>query len=203
MATLPTSKVPWATLRDDYRLIRAKIEAVFADFENFNERILRAGGFYLGNSAKERIWKTATSKANFIPACLPTQTAREAAQAQTQDRVFTLTTFRAHDQYNTTVYARNDRYRGIKNKRRVVFINADDLAAMNFTAGQHVDLSAVWHDSRSRVAKNFELVPYNIPRGCLGAYFPETNVLVPLDSHGARSGTPTNKSILVTLVAAR
>ncbi|MSQ86128.1 MAG: FdhF/YdeP family oxidoreductase [Alphaproteobacteria bacterium] len=203
MATLPTSKVPWATLRDDYRLIRAKIEAVFADFENFNERILRAGGFYLGNSAKERIWKTATSKANFIPACLPTQTTREAAQAQTQDRVFTLTTFRAHDQYNTTVYARNDRYRGIKNKRRVVFINADDLAAMNFTAGQHVDLSAVWHDSRSRVAKNFELVPYNIPRGCLGAYFPETNVLVPLDSHGARSGTPTNKSILVTLVAAR
>jgi anaerobic selenocysteine-containing dehydrogenase len=189
-------------LRDDYRLIRAKIEAVFSDFENFNTRIMRAGGFHLGNSAKDRVWKTATGKANFIAARLPAQTAREAAQAATAQKVFTLTTFRAHGQYNTTVYARNDRYRGIKNKRRVVFINADDLAALNLTAGQNVNLSTVWHDNRPRIAKNFELVAYDIPRGCLGAYFPETNVLVPLDSHGPRSGTPTNKAILVTLTAA-
>jgi len=199
MAALPGSKVPWAELRDDYRLIRAKIEAVFADFENFNTRILRAGGFHLGNSASERVWKTHTGKANFIAMPLPAETARAAAQKMTPAKVFTLTTFRAHDQYNTTVYARNDRYRGIKNKRRVVFINPDDLSEINMKPGQIVNISTIWHDSRSRIAKDFELVAYDIPRGCIGAYFPETNVLVPLDSHGARSGTPTNKAVPVTL----
>jgi molybdopterin-dependent oxidoreductase alpha subunit len=200
MATRPHSKVPWAELRDDYRLIRARIEAVFTDFENFNTRILRAGGFHLGNSAKDRVWKTNTGKANFIPMPLPAESQRAAAQKSTTHKVFTLTTFRAHDQYNTTVYARNDRYRGIKNKRRVVFINADDLNELNMTAGQRVNIATVWHDQRERIAKDFELVAYDIPRGCIGAYFPETNVLVPLDSHGARSGTPTNKAIPVTLV---
>jgi len=201
MAALPKSQVSWPHLRDDYRLIREKIEAVFADFENFNERIMRAGGFHLGNSAKERVWKTATGKANFMVASLPAETPHAAAQKANHQKIFTLTTFRAHDQYNTTVYARNDRYRGIKNKRRVVFINPDDLRDLKISAGAHVDIATVWHDQRSRVAKDFELVPYNIPRGCLGAYFPETNVLVPLDSHGPRSGTPTNKAILVTLNA--
>jgi anaerobic selenocysteine-containing dehydrogenase len=202
MAALPNSCVPWANLRDDYRLIREKIEAVFADFENFNERIGRAGGFYLGNSAKERVWKTKTGKANFMVTPLPPKTLRETAQDQTAQRVFTLMTFRAHDQYNTTVYARNDRYRGITNKRRVVFMNNADVRALNMTSGQKINLSTVWSDGRSRVAPDFEIVPYDIPAGCLGAYFPETNVLVPLDSHGPRSGTPTNKSIPVTIEAA-
>jgi molybdopterin-dependent oxidoreductase alpha subunit len=202
MAALPNSGVAWAALRDDYRLIREKIEAVFADFENFNERIGRAGGFYLGNSAKERVWKTKTGKANFMVTALPEKTLREAAQDQTKQRVFTLMTFRAHDQYNTTVYARNDRYRGITNKRRVVFMNVDDVRALNLTSGQRVNLSTIWSDARSRVAEDFEIVPYDIPIGCLGAYFPETNVLVPLDSHGPRSGTPTNKSIPVTVIPA-
>lgn len=202
LATLPRTRVPWADLRDDYRLIRAKIEAVFADFENFNQRIMRAGGFYLGNTAKDRVWKTATGKANFVVTPLPALTAREAAQHLTAEPVFTLMTFRAHDQYNTTVYARNDRYRGIAGKRRVVFINPDDLAGLGLAAGAVVDIATVWADRRARVARGFELVPYAIPRGCLGAYFPETNVLVPLDSHGPRSGTPTNKAIPVTLRAA-
>ncbi|MSO96850.1 MAG: FdhF/YdeP family oxidoreductase [Rhodospirillaceae bacterium] len=199
LATMPQSRIPWAELREDYRLIRSKIEAVFTDFENYNQRIMRAGGFYLGNSAKERVWKTKTGKANFIATPLPPETVGTAAQKLTAEKVFTLMTFRAHDQYNTTVYARNDRYRGIANKRRVVFINPADMAELKLSAGDMVDLATVWHDRRARVARGFEITPYNIPRGCLGAYFPETNVLVPLDSHGARSGTPTNKSIPITL----
>jgi molybdopterin-dependent oxidoreductase alpha subunit len=199
LATLPRSTVPWAELRDDYRLIRAKIEAVFSDFENFNQRIMRAGGFFLGNSAKERVWQTATAKANFMVQPLPVATEREAAQRLTAERVFTLMTFRAHDQYNTTVYARDDRYRGIKGQRRVVFVHPDDLADLGLAAGASIDIATVWHDARERVARGFALTPYDIPRGCLGAYFPETNVLVPLDSYGARSGTPTNKSIPVVL----
>ncbi|MBL8644782.1 MAG: formate dehydrogenase, partial [Rhodospirillaceae bacterium] len=199
LATKPESKIPWSRFRDDYRLIREKIEAVFTDFENFNERIGRAGGFYLGNSAKDRVWKTETGKANFVATALPRETIREAAQKRTPEKVFTLMTFRAHDQYNTTVYARNDRYRGIKNERRVLFINPADLAALNLRPNAVVDIATVWHDARERIAKGFRLEPYDIPSGCLGAYFPETNVLVPLDHHGPRSGTPTNKNIPVVL----
>ena len=198
-ATLPRSTVPWAAFRDDYRLIRDKIEAVFSDFENFNTRIMRAGGFWLGNAAADRRWNTATGKANFIAAPLPAETPREAAQKLTDERVLLLMTFRAHDQYNTTVYALNDRYRGIEGKRRVVFIHPDDMAALGFAEGDLLDLSTVHEDRRRRVAPSFAAVPYDIPRGCIGAYFPETNVLVPLDSHGARSGTPANKAIPVTL----
>ncbi|MBY0509739.1 MAG: FdhF/YdeP family oxidoreductase [Rhodospirillaceae bacterium] len=198
-ATHPDSPIPWAAFRDDYRLIRDKIEAVFADFENFNDRIGRAGGFWLGNSAADRRWKTATGKANFIATPLPAETEREAAQKRTAARVFTLMTFRAHDQYNTTVYALNDRYRGIEGRRRVVFMHPDDMAALGFVENEPLDIATVHADNRVRVAPAFAVVPYDIPRGCIGAYFPETNVLVPLDSHGPRSGTPTNKSIPVTL----
>jgi molybdopterin-dependent oxidoreductase alpha subunit len=199
LATRPDSNIPWAQFRDDYRLIREKIEAVFSDFENFNDRIGRAGGFYLGNSAKERIWKTATGKANFIAKPLPIETVRDTAQKLSTAKVFTLMTFRAHDQYNTTVYARNDRYRGITNERRVLFINDADLSALGLAANDVVDIATVWHDSRERIAKGFRLVPYDIPVGCLGAYFPETNILVPLDNHGPRSGTPSSKNIPVIL----
>ena len=199
LTTLPRSAVPWAAFRDDYRLIRDKIEAVFRDFENFNERIMRAGGFWLGNAAADRRWNTATGKANFIVAPLPEETPRDEAQKLTTERVFTLMTFRAHDQYNTTVYALNDRYRGIEGERRVVFIHPEDMAALGFAEGDRLDLSTVHEDLRSRVARGFAAAPYDIPRGCIGAYFPETNVLVPLDSHGARSGTPANKAIPVTL----
>ena len=114
LATLDRSQVPWAEFRDHYPFIREKIEAVFTDFENFNERIGRAGGFYLGNAAREKRWTTVTRKANFMVAPLPEETPREQAQKLTKERVFALTTFRAHDQYNTTVYRRDDRYRGIK-----------------------------------------------------------------------------------------
>jgi anaerobic selenocysteine-containing dehydrogenase len=108
-------------------------------------------------------------------------------------------TFRAHDQYNTTVYALNDRYRGIEGRRRVVFINPDDMAAQNIAPEDLLDLSTVHDDGKPRIARGFAAVPYDIPRGCVGAYFPETNVLVPLDSHGPRSGTPANTASPITL----
>ncbi|MDX2224918.1 MAG: FdhF/YdeP family oxidoreductase [Rhodospirillaceae bacterium] len=199
LAALPRSAVPWAALRDDYRLIRDKIEAVFADFESFNSRIMRAGGFHLGNAARERRWDTATGKANFLVATLPAETARERAQRLTAAKVYTLTTMRAHDQYNTTVYARDDRYRGVKGRRRVVFMNAADMAEAGLAPETQVRLSTVAADGRARTADSFAVVPYDIPRGCIGAYFPETNVLVPLGLHGPRSGTPSNKDIPVTI----
>jgi molybdopterin-dependent oxidoreductase alpha subunit len=199
MATLPESRVPWASLRDDYRLIREKIEAVLTDFENFNSRIMRAGGFHLRNSAKERQWNTATGKANFVVTPLPTTTLREAAAARTAARVFTLTTFRAHDQYNTTVYGRNDRYRGIKGERRVVFMHADDITQLNVGADGRVDLATVSDDGHARVLRGLRPVAHDMPRGCVGTYFPEANVLVPLHLHGPRSGTPSSKAVPVTV----
>ncbi len=201
-AVLPESRIPWEGFRDDYTLIRDKIEQVFTDFENYNEKILREGGFWLGNSAKEREWKTATGKANFIVHGLPNQTIREAAQDRAAARVFSLMTFRSHDQYNTTVYGPDDRYRGVKGHRRVVFMNPDDMAEEGFADGDWVTLTTVSEDGRSRELKQMKLVPYDIPAGCLGAYFPETNVLVPLYAHGPRSGTPASKDIPVTLARA-
>jgi anaerobic selenocysteine-containing dehydrogenase len=160
---------------------------------------MRAGGFHLVNSARERIWRTETGKANFKATPLPRETAREAAIRSLGIPVFTLTTFRAHDQYNTTVYARNDRYRGIQGTRSVVFMHPEDIADMNLAAGQRVTLSTVADDDRPRMLSGLLPMAYDIPRGCLGAYFPEANVLVPLKSHGKRSGTPSSKAILVTV----
>ena len=172
---------------------------MFTDFENFNTRIGRAGGFHLGNAARHKQWKTNTGKANFLIASLPTETSRQAAQKTTKERVFSLTTFRAHDQYNTTVYRRDDRYRGIKGARKVLFINPEDMSAIGVDDGDKLDIAAVSNDGRERSLSGYTVVPYDIPMGCVGAYFPETNVLVPLDSHGPRSGTPTSKCIPVTL----
>jgi molybdopterin-dependent oxidoreductase alpha subunit len=199
LATLDRSQVPWAEFRDHYPFIREKIEAVFTDFENFNERIGRAGGFYLGNAAREKRWTTVTRKANFMVAPLPEETPREQAQKLTKERVFALTTFRAHDQYNTTVYRRDDRYRGIKGARRVLFINPADMIELGVGASDKLDIATVSEDGRERRITGYTAVPYDIPRGCVGAYFPEANVLVPLYSHGPRSGTPTSKNIPVTL----
>lgn len=198
-AVLPESRIPWDGFRDDYTLIRGKIEQVFSDFEDFNERILREGGFWLGNAAADRQWQTENGKANFVVHDLPEKTLRESAQDRTTDRVFSLMTFRSHDQYNTTVYGPDDRYRGIKGHRKVVFMHSDDLIESGLAADDWVDLHTVSEDGVERVLHQMKVVPYDIPKGCLGAYFPETNVLVPLYAHGPRSGTPASKDIPVTL----
>ena len=201
LATRPNSAVPWARFRDDYRFIREKIEAVFADFEDFNTRIMRAGGFHLGNSARDRVWSTATGKANFTTAALPAETTLEAAVRTHGPAAFILTTFRAHDQYNTTVYARNDRYRGIRGTRSVVFMHPEDIAGLKLAPEQRVTLSTIADDGRTRTLGGLLPIAHDMPRGCVGAYFPEANILVPLQSHGPRSGTPSSKAVPVTVTA--
>jgi len=196
------SKVPWSWLIGDYDRIRDLIEKTFDDFHDFNTRVRVPGGFRLSNTARDRIWNTSTGKANFIAAPVPTDNpihrARRRHRAQP---VFVLTTTRSHDQYNTTVYGLNDRYRGVFGERRVLFIHADDIAALGMQAGDWVDLESLGDDGVRRQAKRFMLVEYNIPRGCLAAYYPETNPLVPLSSFADESRTPTSKSIPVTITA--
>ncbi|AVS82298.1 CbbBc protein [Paracidovorax avenae] len=195
------SRVPWLWLIEDYARIRDKIEQVFADFKDFNQRIAVPGGFRLRNTASERIWNTAAHKAVFVAHPVPQDTPVHQARARTRDTVvFTLLTTRSHDQYNTTIYGHDDRYRGVYGQRRVVFIHPEDIRALGMKDGDWVDIQTVWSDGQERRADRFKLVGYDIPRGNLAAYYPETNPLVPLSSVALNAGTPTSKSIPVVLV---
>ena len=198
------SRTPWLWLVEDYARIRDKIEAVFDDFKDFNARVAVPGGFRLRNRASERIWNTPSGKASFFPHPVPQNTpvhrARRSMQEKRRDTiVFSLQSTRSHDQYNTTIYGMDDRYRGVLGQRRVVFINAEDLRALGMKDGDWVDLHTVWDDDQPRRADKFRLVAYDIPRGCLAAYYPETNPLVPLSATAIVAGTPTSKFIPVVL----
>ena len=198
------SRVRWQWLIEDYRRIRDLIEQVFADFKDFNARVAEPGGFRLYNSASERVWNTDTGRANFLTHPIPTDTPVHRARRRIKDAiVFTLQTTRSHDQYNTTIYGHDDRYRGVFGQRRVLFINRDDIRALGFRDGDWVDLLTVWDDGQDRRADRFRLIGYDIPRGNIAAYYPETNPLVPLDSVALNAGTPTSKAIPVVLVAHR
>ena len=191
--------IGWLGYATDYASIRDAIEQVFDDFHDFNARVAKPGGFHLEIASRERVWKTESSKAQFLVAAVPLDTPIHRAREKHGERLMVLMTTRSHDQYNTTIYALDDRYRGVFGQRRVVFINKDDLALLGFSAGEWVDLTSVWDDGVERRADRFLLVEYDIPRGCLGAYYPETNPLVPLGSVGEGSRTPTFKSIPVLL----
>ncbi|PZP94803.1 MAG: CbbBc protein [Variovorax paradoxus] len=196
------SQTPWLWLVEDYARIRDKIEAVFDDFKDFNRRVAHPGGFKLRNAASERVWETATARANFyvhpVPRDTPVHRARRSDKAR-DTVVFTLITTRSHDQYNTTIYGMDDRYRGVFGQRRVVFIHAEDIRALGFKDGDWVDIHTVWDDGEERRANRFRLVAYDIPRGSLAAYYPETNPLVPLSATAIAAGTPTSKAIPVLL----
>ncbi|MFD2299627.1 FdhF/YdeP family oxidoreductase [Paracidovorax citrulli] len=195
------SRVPWLWMIEDYARIRDKIEQVFPDFKDFNRRIAVPGGFRLRNTASERIWNTGPHKAVFVAHPVPQDTPVHQARARTRDTVvFTLLTTRSHDQYNTTIYGHDDRYRGVYGQRRVVFIHPEDIRALGMKDGDWVDIQTVWSDGQERRADRFKLVGYDIPRGNLAAYYPETNPLVPLSSVALNAGTPTSKSIPVVLV---
>ncbi|XVJ71066.1 MAG: FdhF/YdeP family oxidoreductase [Rhizobacter sp.] len=204
LATLPKSNVPWAWLVEDYSRIRDKIEAVFDDFHGFNARVAKPGGFRLRNTASERVWKTASGKAEFRTHALPQgdqqQSARTAAAKGVA--VMTLATVRSHDQYNTTIYGLDDRYRGVYGQRRVVFMNEADMQAQGFKSGDLVNIQSVFAGEMPRQVDGFLLVAYDIPRGCLASYYPETNALLPLSSVADGAGTPTSKAIPVVLSAA-
>ena len=173
--------------------------ATLEGFEDYNARIEKPGGFHLRVASREGEWLTPTGRANFIPHALPSDTPIQQARAKHGKRLMTLMTTRSHDQYNTTIYGLDDRYRGVFGQRRVVFVNPDDLAMLGLQAGDWVDMETVWHDGIERRAEGFLLVAYDIPRGCIGAYYPETNPLVPLDSVGDICNTPTSKSVPVLL----
>ena len=195
------SKTPWLWLVEDYARIRDQIEAVFDDFHDFNARVAAPGGFRLRNTASERVWATPTAKATFFAHPVPQGTPAQRERASRPGTiVFTLMTTRSHDQYNTTIYGMDDRYRGVFGQRRVVFINAEDIRAIGMKDGDWVDLQTVWSDGRERRAERFRLVAYDIPRGNLAAYYPETNPLVPLDSVALNAGTPASKAIPVMVV---
>lgn len=194
-AVLGNEKVDWLGLAADYNLIRDHIAATIPGFADFNAKCDIKGGFYLGNAAAELRFNTLHEKAQFSNAALPVSL----FPPLDAEVPFTLQTLRSHDQYNTTIYGLDDRYRGVYGQREVLFINAQDMEKLGFAAGDNVDIETVWNDGITRKVHGFKLVPYNIPAGNLAAYYPETNPLVPLSSFGDISGTPTSKSVPVKI----
>jgi molybdopterin-dependent oxidoreductase alpha subunit len=198
-ATLGDAKVPWDWYVQDYARIRDAIETSIAGFHDYNARVAVPGGFHLKVASREREWVTASGKAQFIVNAIDKDTPIHRARARHGKRLMVLMTARSHDQYNTTIYGMDDRYRGVYGMRRVLFANRHDLAMLGLAADQWVDITSIWDDGIERRADHFKLVEYDIPRGCLAAYYPETNALVPLDSVADGAGTPTSKSIPVLL----
>ena len=197
-ATLPQTKVDWAGFIADYATIRDAIEAVFPDFRDFNARVKEPGGFRLTVAASDRVWRTPSGRANFIT--YPGLNEDPVAAPDTLQ----LTTLRSHDQYNTTIYSADDRYRGITNRRDVVFMNVDDLAALGLKHGDRVDVEAFAFDAQDtepRRMQGLTAVAYDIARGSTAVYYPEGNGLVALARHDPQSGTPAYKSIPVRVTA--
>ncbi|MBS2966895.1 FdhF/YdeP family oxidoreductase [Actinocrinis puniceicyclus] len=187
--------VEWEWLAAHYDRIRDRIERVVPGFADFNARVREPQGFQLPHGPRDsRTFPTATGKANF--------TVNELDVLRVPEGHLLLQTIRSHDQYNTTIYGLDDRYRGIRQGRRVVFVNPADLVVLGCADGDLVDLVSVWRDGVERRAPGFRVVGYPTARGCAAAYFPETNVLVPLDSTAQVSNTPTSKSVVVRLVPA-
>jgi anaerobic selenocysteine-containing dehydrogenase len=192
--TLLGSHISWQQMKNDYRLIRDGIAKVIPGFEDFNQRIEALGEFELPNAVRdERKFVTLSGKANFV--------VHDIEPIQVPEGCLLMMTIRSHDQFNTTVYTNNDRYRGIHGSRRVVFVNVDDLRDLGLDKGQQVDIHSHWPNEKiqTRTAKDFTLVEYGIPRGCAAAYYPETNDLIPLSSVADKSNTPAYKSVVISL----
>ncbi|HEX5061106.1 MAG TPA: FdhF/YdeP family oxidoreductase [Kofleriaceae bacterium] len=181
-------RVPWREYAADYDKIRDKIAQVVLGFTSFNERVRDPNGFQLPNTARDGSFANVGGRARFTVSPLP-----DLSLPPGRLRMMTM---RSHDQYNTTIYGLDDRYRGIRGERRVVFMNAADMVERGLVERQVVDLIGEWHDGE-RVAEAFIVVPYDLPRGNCATYFPEANVLVPLDSYADRSNTPTSKSVVI------
>jgi len=182
--------VDWEALANDYDRIREHIQRVVPGFDDYNARVRKAGGFILPNAARQRVFNTPNSKANFTLHSLPS--------LKLEPDQFVMMTIRSHDQFNTSIYSGNDRYRGISNGRRVVFLNREDMLQANLKAQQKVDLIS-YFEGEERIARSFSVVPYDIPRRCAATYFPESNVLVPIRSVAEKSNTPTSKSVVINV----
>ncbi|HSI45614.1 MAG TPA: FdhF/YdeP family oxidoreductase [Methylophilus sp.] len=199
-ATLKNSKITWLEYIKDYSKIRDIIEQTMpVAFRDYNERIKTPGGFRMPVPSSQRIWNTASGKAEFTVQAIPENSPIHQAREQHGDKLFVLMTTRSHDQYNTTIYGMDDRYRGVFGQRRVIFMNPADIERLGLKAGDWINLVSVWQDGITRRADNFMVVSYDIPQGCLSGYYPETNNLVPLESVADQSRTPTSKSIPVII----
>ncbi len=201
-ATVGPSPIDWLAIVEDYDRIRDLIAQTLPEFQQFNERLKQPGGFYLGNSAAQRQWLTPNHKANVMTNALPIDIVSQSQRALTDNRIFVMQTLRSHDQYNTTVYGFEDRYRGISGIRTILMMNKQDIEDLSLSAGQLVDIEALWPDQKIRKVTGFTLIPYDIPCGNVASYFPEANPLVALDSYGDHSFTPTSKSVAVVVTPA-
>jgi molybdopterin-dependent oxidoreductase alpha subunit len=181
----------WSDLIHDYDKIRDLIEKTIPGFSDYNDRVRKPGGFYLPNAARVADFKTTTGKANFSINVL--------SDHKLGAGEFLMMTIRSHDQYNTTIYGLHDRYRGIANGRRVVFVNRDDLRENNLIAGDHVDIESNY-DGITRRAEDFVIIPYTIPTRNIATYFPEANNVVPYNRFARKSQTPISKSVIVKLI---
>jgi len=183
---LERSGIPWENLSEDYDLIRNLIEKTIPGFDEYNVRIKSKSGFYLPNPPRDsRTFPTKNGYANFV--------SNDISFAKSSDK-FMMMTIRSHDQYNTTIYGLDDRYRGISKGRRVVLMNKNDISKYNLSKGELVDLSSEM-DSGTVLSPDWFVVPYDIPEGNVATYFPESNCLIPLDSVAEKSNTPTSKSV--------
>ncbi|SFM43916.1 FdhF/YdeP family oxidoreductase [Methylobacterium pseudosasicola] len=198
-ATVGSAAIDWAGLAADYDRIREAIAATIPGFSEYNTRVRKPRGFMLRNLAAERVFETASGRANFSADALPAETEHQVAKKSRN--TFVLQTFRSHDQYNTTIYGLDDRYRGVYGERKVLFAHPDDLAEIRDRLGERVDIVGLHADGVTRRAEDFRLVPFDMPRGAVAGYYPELNVLVPLSTFGEKSDTPTSKSVLVSLEA--
>ena len=187
----PRKQVLWDELMENYDEIRNLISKVVPGFQHFNDRVRKPGGFYLPNPIRDqRIFPTSTGKAHF--------TLHPLTPIPLKANQFLMMTIRSHDQYNTTIYGLDDRYRGVKSGRRVLLINQEDMMEAKLNKGDTVDLISHF-DGKTRIAPRFLVVPYPIPRQCVATYFPEANILIPIDSVADKSNTPTSKSVVISI----
>ncbi|MGH9966997.1 MAG: FdhF/YdeP family oxidoreductase [Pyrinomonadaceae bacterium] len=182
--------VDWEGITADYNRVRDLISRVIPGFEDYNLSVRKKGGFYLPNPARQRVFKTSSGRAAF--------TVHELPQHDLQPGQFLMMTIRSHDQFNTSIYGLDDRYRGIHNGRRVILLNKEDIRLAGLNEGDAVDVVSHF-EGEERIARHFTVVPYSIPRLCAATYFPEANVLVPLRSVAEKSNTPASKSVVISI----
>ncbi len=191
-----TSRTDWLAMSENYDLIRDRIARVVPGFENYNQRVREKGGFYVPNGPRDGTFTTPSGKAKFVAHQIP--------RWNLAPEQLLLMTIRTHDQFNTTVYGEDDRYRGITGGRRVIFMNRDDFAERGLNTGDRVDITSWFGEGgrEQRTAKSFMVVEYEIPRKCAAGYFPEMNVLVPIGSVATGSNQPASKSMVITVTRA-
>jgi anaerobic selenocysteine-containing dehydrogenase len=197
-ATLPPNpRVRWDEWTGDYGLIRDLIEATYPDkFRDFNGRLFTPGGFYKGNEARNREWKTESGKAQFTA-----PEALTALGAPPNGDAVTLVTLRSNDQFNTTIYGFSDRLRGLSGPRDIVLINPEEMGRRGLSEGQVVTLECAVEDGTERVVRGLKIVPYDLPDACIAAYYPEANPLIPVGYHDQLSKTPAYKGVPVRIRA--